>query len=233
MDFIAGSIGDLNKKRIDWDGTKYKIADRFLNSTTASRMRLTPDVVLYGYRIGVFPMADPDENDEIHWYAPDPRAILPLDAFHVPKNLQKVIDRERFEVVADCEFERVIRACARRRTTWISDEVIRVYTALAEAGYAHSVECRLDGQLVGGLYGVALGAAFFGESMFHREADASKVALVHLVRRLKRGGFVLLDTQYATPHLQQFGVREISRGKYQRLLDEAVRKEAFWDLPDA
>lgn len=192
-------------------------------------MRLTPEVVLYGYRIGVFPMADPDENDKIYWYEPDPRAILPLDSFHVPKNLEKLVDRGRFEVASDRDFEAVIRACAERDSTWISEEVIRVYTALNEVGYAHSIECRLDGRLVGGLYGVALGAAFFGESMFHRVTDASKVALVHLVRRLRRGGFILLDTQYVTPHLQQFGVEQIARGEYQRLLDEALRKKAMWE----
>lgn len=173
-------------------------------------------------------MADPDEGNKISWYSPDPRAILPLDAFHVPKNLEKLVQRNRFEVASDRDFEAVIRACAERNATWISEEVIRVYSALNEAGFAHSIECRRDGRLVGGLYGVALGAAFFGESMFHRETDASKVALVHLVRRLRRGGYDLLDTQYATPHLQQFGVKEVSRAAYQRLLDEAVRNVGTW-----
>lgn len=190
-------------------------------------MRLTPEVVLYGYRIGVFPMADP-EDDEIYWYSPDPRAVLPLDAFHVPKNLDKLVARGRFEVVSDRDFEGVVRACAERESTWISDEVIRVYSALNEKGFAHSVECWLDGSLVGGLYGVAVGAAFFGESMFHRVNDASKVALVHLVRRLRQGGYMLLDTQYSTRHLEQFGVTQISRKEYERLLEEAVAKEGNW-----
>jgi len=190
-------------------------------------MRLTPEVVLYGYRIGVFPMADP-EDDEIYWYSPDPRAVIPLDAFHVPKNLEKLVARSRFEVASDHDFEGVIRACAERESTWISEEVIRVYSALNKRGFAHSVECWMDGRLVGGLYGVAVGAAFFGESMFHRETDASKVALVHLVRRLRQGGYVLLDTQYSTRHLEQFGVTQIPRKEYERLLEEAVAKEATW-----
>lgn len=192
-------------------------------------MRLTPEVVLYGYRIGVFPMADP-EDDEIYWYSPDPRAVIPLDAFHVPKNLEKLVARGRFEIASDHDFEGVIRACAERESTWISEEVIRVYSALNKRGFAHSVECWMDGRLVGGLYGVAVGAAFFGESMFHRETDASKVALVHLVRRLRQGGYVLLDTQYSTRHLEQFGVTQIPRKEYERMLEEAVAKEATWLL---
>lgn len=190
-------------------------------------MRLTPEVVLYGYRIGVFPMADP-EDDEIYWYSPDPRAVLPLETFHIPKNLEKLVARGRFEVVSDRDFEGVIRACAERESTWISEEVIRVYSALNERGFAHSVECWLEGRLVGGLYGVAVGAAFFGESMFHHETDASKVALVHLVRRLRQGGYMLLDTQYSTRHLEQFGVTQVSRKEYERLLEEAVAKDATW-----
>lgn len=191
-------------------------------------MRLTPEVVLYAYRIGVFPMAHPDDDNEIYWYSPNPRAVLPLDTFHVPRNLKKLVRREPFEVVSDRDFKAVIRACAERDSTWISDELVRVYSELNEQGFAHSVECWLDGRLVGGLYGVALGGAFFGESMFHRETDASKVALVHLVRRLRRGGYVLLDTQYATPHLEQFGLKQIPREKYIKLLEEAVAKEAAW-----
>jgi leucyl/phenylalanyl-tRNA--protein transferase len=172
-------------------------------------------------------MADP-EDDEIYWYSPDPRAVLPLETFHIPKNLEKLVARGRFEVVSDRDFEGVIRACAGRDSTWISEEVIRVYSALNEKGFAHSVECWLDGRLVGGLYGVAVGAAFFGESMFHHETDASKVALVHLVRRLRQGGYMLLDTQYSTRHLEQFGVTQVSRKEYERLLEEAVAKDATW-----
>ncbi len=191
-------------------------------------IQLTPRIVLQGYRMGMFPMADPLHDDAVGWYAPDPRAILPLDTFHVPSNLKKIVERDLFDVDSDVAFETVVRACADRATTWISDEIFRVYTALHEMGYAHSVECRQDGELVGGLYGVAIGGAFFGESMFFRVSNASKVALVHLVRKLRQGGFTLLDTQYSTPHLQQFGVLEIPRSRYERLLDGALETFAEW-----
>ncbi|MEX0821898.1 MAG: leucyl/phenylalanyl-tRNA--protein transferase [Rhodothermales bacterium] len=189
-------------------------------------------MVLHAYRMGVFPMADSRRNDAIGWYAPDPRAILPLDGFHVPANLGKVVDRGVFEVDSDSAFEAVIRACADRKTTWISEEIIQVYTELHEMGYAHSVECRQEGKLAGGLYGVAIGGAFFGESMFSRVSNASKVALVHLVRQLRRGDFTLLDTQYSTPHLEQFGVVEVPRDRYEVLLDDAVDRSTRW-WPDA
>lgn len=191
-------------------------------------MQLTPSMVLQGYRMGVFPMADPRSDDEIYWYAPNPRGVLPLDSFHVPGNLAKVIEREVFEVSSDRDFQSVIAACSERTTTWISKEIIQVYTELHRMGYAHSVECWSDGKLVGGLYGVAIGAAFFGESMFFRETDASKVALVHLVRQLRAGGYTLLDTQYTTPHLEQFGVVEIPRAEYERQLSDAIDKKATW-----
>lgn len=178
--------------------------------------------------MGVFPMADPRRNDEISWFAPDPRAILPLEDFHVPKNLVKLVDREPFDVVSDRAFADVMEACADRKSTWISREIITVYTELHRMGYAHSVECYEEEELVGGLYGVALGSAFFGESMFFRVTDASKVALVHLVRQLRSGGFTLLDTQYSTPHLEQFGVVEIPRTEYERRLSKAVEKDAAW-----
>ncbi|MEL7169910.1 MAG: leucyl/phenylalanyl-tRNA--protein transferase, partial [Bacteroidota bacterium] len=149
-------------------------------------------------------MADPDEDDQIYWYAPDPRAVMPLEAFHVPHNTAKRVRQQVFDVAVDEDFEATIRACAApargRMTTWISEEIIAAYCELHRLGYAHSVEVRQDGVLVGGLYGVALRGAFFGESMFHRARDASKVALVHLVARLRRGGFVLLDTQLQTEH---------------------------------
>ena len=189
---------------------------------------LTPELLLYAYQSGAFPMADPAEGNAVYWYAPDPRAILPLDHFHVPKTLARVVRRASFEVVTDRAFEQVMYACARRSTTWISPEIIRVYSALHESGFAHSVECWLDGELVGGLYGVALGGAFFGESMFHRVTDASKVALVHLVRQLRRGGFVLLDTQFKTTHLARFGVVEIPRRVYEARLRRALRVPATW-----
>ena len=191
---------------------------------------LTPDLLLAGYRIGVFPMADP--LGDIGWYAPDPRAVLPLDAFHVPKTLGKTVRQGRFEVVADRDFAGTVRACAApapgRETTWISDEVLAAYTALHKRGHAHSIECWRDGRFAGGLYGVALGGAFFGESMVSRERDASKVALVHLVERLRAGGFALLDTQFSTPHLARFGVVEVSRDAFERDLARALAVPADW-----
>lgn len=193
---------------------------------------LTPGLLLYGYARGIFPMANPDDGDAIYWYAPDPRGILPLDGFHVPKNLAKLVRRGRFDVTTDRAFEALMRACAApapgREATWISEEIVEAYTALHRLGVAHSVECWQGGGLVGGLYGVALGGAFFGESMFHTVRDASKVALVHLVRHLRRGGFTLLDVQYVTPHLAQFGAVEVPRAAYLRRLDAALGVEAVW-----
>lgn len=193
---------------------------------------LTPDLLLYGYARGVFPMADPDNDDAIYWYAPDPQGILPLDGFHVPKNLRKLVRQGRFEVTTDHAFEAVMRACAApapdRETTWISEEIVNAYTELHRLGVAHSVECWQGSALVGGLYGVALGGAFFGESMFHDARDASKIALVHLVRHLRRGGFTLLDIQFVTPHLAQFGAVEVPRAEYLRRLDDALETEATW-----
>lgn len=191
---------------------------------------LSPELLLSAYAQGVFPMADPDAGNAIYWYAPDPRAILPLDAFHISKNLRKLVRRGVFEVTTDRAFPDVMAACADRAETWISDEIIRAYTALHEHGFAHSVECWQGGALVGGLYGVALGGAFFGESMFHRARDASKVALVHLVERLRSGGFVLLDVQFTTPHLARFGVVEIPRTAYEARLAAALPVQGCWTL---
>ena len=195
---------------------------------------LTPDLLLGAYRIGVFPMADPD--GEIGWYAPDPRAILPLDAFHVPKTLAKTVRQGRFEVVVDRDFEGTVRACAAPRAdhdeTWISEDIVEAYVGLHERGYAHSVECWADGAFAGGLYGVALNGAFFGESMVTRVRDASKVALVHLVERLRAGGFVLLDTQMSTGHLARFGVVEIPRSAFERRLAVAMTTAADWHAID-
>ena len=194
---------------------------------------LSPDLLLYTYRFGLFPMADPDQDGAVYWMDPDPRGIIPLDGFHTPKNLRKLVRRAPFEVVTDRDFEAVMRACAEpapgRESTWISEEVVGVYTALHRRGVAHSVECWEDGRLVGGLYGVALGGAFFGESMFTRVRDASKVALVHLVAALRRGGFVLLDTQFVTPHLRQFGAVEIPQATYKQRLAAALAVPARWD----
>ncbi len=173
------------------------------------------------YANGIFPM---DVDGELCWFSPDPRAILPLDAFHVPRTLRQVVRQGRFEIRVDGDFAAVILACAERpiEQTWISEEIVAAYTRLHELGFAHSVEAWRDGELAGGLYGVALGGAFFGESMFHRRRDASKAALVALVERMKARGFSLLDVQWPTPHLRRFGVIEVPRREYLRRLRAAL-----------
>jgi leucyl/phenylalanyl-tRNA--protein transferase len=181
---------------------------------------IDPELLLHGYRMGVFPMAMGDES--IQWFSPDPRAILPLEDFHVPHTLRRLARRKVFETKIDSAFSKVIEACAKREDTWINPEIIESYTRLHELGYAHSVEAWKEGCLAGGLYGVAVGGAFFGESMFHRVTDASKIALVALVQHLCARKFALLDTQWLTPHLQQFGGMEIRRDHYLRLLCRAV-----------
>jgi len=162
------------------------------------------------------------EDDSIEWFSPDPRAILPLEDFHAPHALRRLLRKRVFETTIDNAFSEVIVACAKRKDTWISREIIESYTRLHELGHAHSVEAWKQGRLAGGLYGVAVGGAFFGESMFHRVTDASKIALVALVEHLRASKFVLLDTQWLTPHLQQFGGVEISRHHYLRLLRRVV-----------
>ena len=162
------------------------------------------------------------ENGEIAWFSPDPRGIIPLDAFHLPHGLRRILKKSVFELKIDTAFEEVVRACAEREETWISEQIIQSYLNINDLGYAHSKEAWSDGELAGGLYGVSLQGAFFGESMFHRKTDASKVALAGLVGRLQRRGFALLDTQYITPHLRTFGAVEISRRQYLRLLNQAL-----------
>ena len=182
------------------------------------------------YCNGYFPMADV-RTDVISWYSPDPRAILPLDRFRISRSLRQRIKSQIYELRVNTEFERVIRSCAEREQTWISEEMVRVYIQLHERGFAHSVESWHDGILVGGLYGVAIGGAFFGESMFSRQRDASKVALVHLVDRLGQRKFQLLDTQFMNEHIAQFGATEIPRSTYLTLLAEALRLDSsFFDL---
>lgn len=186
---------------------------------------LTPQLVLEAYRVGLFPMAD--DEGRIGWFSPDPRCIFPLDRFHVPRSVRQTIRRGKFTVRVDAAFDAVIAACADRpEGTWISADIVRVYRALHRHGYAHSVEAWHEGRLAGGLYGVALGGAFFGESMFTRVSDASKVALVALVERLRERGFVLLDTQWWTPHLGRFGAVEIPRRTYLQKLRAALRIHA-------
>lgn len=183
---------------------------------------LTPELVIRGYCAGLFPMADPD--GEIFWFSPDPRAIFPLDEFRVPRSLRQKIRRGVFTIRIDTAFDAVIAACAdRAEGTWISPDIDRVYRALHQQGYAHSVEAWHENHLAGGLYGVSIGGAFFGESMFTHVTDASKVALAALVERLSSRGFILLDTQWLTPHLERLGAREISRAQYLRRLRAALR----------
>ena len=181
---------------------------------------IDPELLLQGYRLGVFPMAM--EDDSIQWFSPDPRAILPLEDFHVPHDLRRLMRKKVFETTMDNTFSKVIQECAKREDTWINLEIIESYTRLHELGCAHSVEAWKEGTLAGGLYGVAVGGVFFGESMFHRVTDASKIALVALVEHLRAQKFALLDTQWLTPHLQQFGGIEISRDHYLCLLRRAV-----------
>jgi leucyl/phenylalanyl-tRNA--protein transferase len=192
-------------------------------------MKLTPDLLIAAYSQGIFPMAD--EGGAIGWYEPAIRAIIPLDGFRAPRRLARTVRSGRFEVRYDSAFEAVMRACAApapgRESTWIAEEMVRAYGELHTLGHAHSVECWREGRLVGGLYGVAIGGLFAGESMFHHERDASKVALVHLVERLRAGGFVLLDSQYIVgEHMLQFGTVEITRAAYHRRLRGALAVRA-------
>jgi leucyl/phenylalanyl-tRNA---protein transferase len=193
---------------------------------------LPADLLLSAYANGWFPMAVGD--GEIRWFSPDPRGIFPLDDFHVPRRLARVVRRQVFTIHINRSFDEVIRACAaadrdEEGGTWIDQEIYDSYCALHRAGFAHSVEAWLDGHLAGGLYGVTLGGAFFGESMFHVVTDASKVALVALVERLRSRGFSLLDTQWTTEHLEQFGAIEIPRRRYLELLAEAIERDCRFD----
>lgn len=181
---------------------------------------IDPEVLLQGYRLGVFPMAM--EDGEIEWFSPDPRAILPLDKFHIPRTLERIVRKKSFEIRINTSFLEVMQECAQRAETWINDEIIESYTGLHQLGHAHSVEAWHNDELAGGLYGVAIGGAFFGESMFHHVRDASKFALLALVERLRERRFALLDTQWLTPHLAKFGAVEIPRHQYLHLLSSAV-----------
>ncbi len=193
---------------------------------------LSPELLLKAYAIGVFPMAEGRDDPRIVFVDPDKRGVLPLDGFHMPRSLRKTIKRGVFEVRCDTAFEDVLAGCAettaKRHDTWINPEIERLYNQLYRLGFAHSVETWRGGRLVGGLYGVALGAAFFGESLFSRETDASKVALAALVGRLTRGGFTLLDTQFLTEHLARFGACEVPREAYRRMLEEAIVRDAVF-----
>ncbi|MCE2510689.1 MAG: leucyl/phenylalanyl-tRNA--protein transferase [Alphaproteobacteria bacterium] len=190
-------------------------------------MTIQPELLLETYAAGIFPMAERRDSPDLFWVDPELRGILPLDGFHVPQRLRRTLQKGPFHVTCDRAFEAVIQACAEpspeRPDSWINDAIIETYCALHRKGHAHSVECWHGEALAGGLYGVALGGAFFGESMFSREKDASKVALVHLVERLKAGGFTLLDIQFVTDHLRQFGAVEIPRDVFHERLKEALK----------
>ncbi|HTW52030.1 MAG TPA: leucyl/phenylalanyl-tRNA--protein transferase [Stellaceae bacterium] len=188
---------------------------------------VSPALLLNAYRAGIFPMAESADDPGFFWIDPERRGILPLDAFHVPRRLRRVVLQDRFEVRVDSDFAGTLASCAEatedRPSTWINAEIVRLYKELHERDNAHSVECWQGGAMVGGLYGVSIGGAFFGESMFSRVADASKVALVHLVVLMRVAGYRLLDLQFVTPHLAQFGAIEVPRAQYRRLLTEALR----------
>jgi leucyl/phenylalanyl-tRNA--protein transferase len=197
-----------------------------MSSINDIMVEITPQVLLKAYACGIFPMAESAEDNALYWIEPERRGILPLDALHVPKRLARTIRSETFEVRVDSDFEGVITGCAEpkpgRRSTWINSRIRALYGELFDLGFCHTVEVWQAGRLVGGLYGVHLGGAFFGESMFSRVRDASKVALVYLVARLRHGGFSLLDTQFVTDHLVRFGAVEVSRETFQRLLEDAL-----------
>lgn len=195
---------------------------------------VTPEILLRAYAAGIFPMAESADDPYLHWIEPRMRGIIPLEGFHLSARLSRLVRQARYAVVVDRDFPAVIEACAAPRSdtgeTWINAPIRQLYGALFEQGHCHTVEVYDDERLVGGLYGIALGGAFFGESMFHRERDCSKLALAHLVARLRAGGFTLLDTQFVTPHLRQFGATEVTRKTYRTLLDQALAVDARFDI---
>lgn len=195
--------------------------------------RIPTDLLLKAYASGVFPMAESASDPEVFWVRPETRGIIPLDTFHIPRSLRKTMRQGRFEIRFDSDFAGVIDACAEareeRKTTWINQPIREAYIGLFGRGHCHSVEAWRNGRLVGGLYGVTLGRVFFGESMFSREADASKACLVRLVERLRERGFVLLDTQFTTEHLKRFGAIDVPRGKYERMLEDALEGDALFN----
>lgn len=188
--------------------------------------RLTPELLLRAYAAGVFPMSEAQDDPRVFWVDPERRGILPLDGFHLSRSLRKTLLRTRFHLTLDMDFEGVVRGCAEREETWINDAIFRGYFALHRLGYAHSVEVWKGDDLVGGVYGVALGRAFFGESMFSRTTDASKIALATLIAHLRQTGFMLFDTQFTTEHLASLGAIEVPRAEYHAMLDLALSKGA-------
>jgi leucyl/phenylalanyl-tRNA--protein transferase len=199
-------------------------------------IEITPEVLLKAYACGIFPMAESADDPALYWIEPDMRGIIPLDGFHVPARLARTLRATPFTVFVDRDFDAVVDGCAEakpdRARTWINERIRKIYRSLFDHGHAHSVEVYDGDDLVGGLYGVALGGAFFGESMFHRARDASKIALVHLVARLRAGGYRLLDTQYVTDHLKTFGAAEVPKRRYHKLLEDAIEADGdFAALP--
>ncbi len=207
-----------------------------MTSRDSAIFEITPEVLLRAYACGIFPMAESADDPSLFWVEPEMRGVIPLQGFHVPSRLARTVRSDAFRVTVDKAFKAVVAGCAApqvgRHDTWINKRIRDLYVGLHELGHAHSVEVWQNDDLVGGLYGVNLGRAFFGESMFHRVRDSSKVALVHLVARLIAGGFELLDTQYVTEHLRSFGAVEIPRRRYMALLEQALKDEAdFYKLP--
>jgi leucyl/phenylalanyl-tRNA--protein transferase len=199
----------------------------------SAHVEITPEVLLKAYACGIFPMAEDADDPTLYWIEPEKRGIIPLPHFHIPARLARSVRTTPFTVRVDRDFDAVIAGCAEpaagRRSTWINDRIRNLYRKLFERGFCHTVEVYDGEALIGGLYGVSLGAVFFGESMFHRARDASKIALVHLVARLKAGGYQLLDTQFVTEHLRTFGAHEVSRRQYHRLLDAALKGDGRFD----
>ena len=195
---------------------------------------LTPDMLLRAYRIGVFPMAENQDDPELVWVDPPMRGIIPMSKFHVPRRLRRTVRKDTFEVTFDRDFAKVIKGCAEalegRPRTWINSRIVDLYTSLHFKGHGHSVECWQDGDLVGGLYGISLNGVFFGESMFSRATDASKVALVHLAAKLSVGGYAFIDTQFITKHLSRFGAIEVPRNEYRGLLAAALKFDSEFDV---
>jgi leucyl/phenylalanyl-tRNA--protein transferase len=234
----ANRLGHKRAPRVRCDLGRRRLTVRAHGSTIAAmrtgprKFELTADILLRAYSIGVFPMAESRDAKDLFWVEPQERGVFPLDGLIVSRSLAKTVRSDRYRVIADCAFETVVRACAEREKTWINDEIVRLYGELFAAGHAHSVEAYDGEALVGGLYGVSLRGAFFGESMFHRARDASKVTLVHLFARLRTGGFRLLDAQFSTEHLASLGAVEIPREAFRlRLADALMVKADFGAWP--
>lgn len=193
-------------------------------------VRLTPELLLRAYAMGIFPMADSRESPDLHWMDPSMRGVFPLDDFHISRSLARRIRRADYRATVDTAFAEVMRACADRPETWINAEIFDLCCTLHDHGFAHSQEIWQGERLIGGVYGIAIGTAFFGESMFSRAVDGSKLALAHLIPRLRAGGFTLFDTQYLTPHLASLGAVEIPRAAYRRQLEKAMQRNARFDI---